>query len=68
MLTKEVMFVHNLYDFSCRFPPKDKKRPPPAGGGRWKSGVFYALKLSFRPTARLNTRWPGAESLLSAQK
>ena len=31
---------------------------------------FYplGLKLSFRATARLKTRWPGAESLLSTAK
>lgn len=29
---------------------------------------FYFLKLSFRLTLRLNTRWPGALSLLSRQK
>ena len=29
---------------------------------------IYFLKLSFRATARLNTRWPGAASRLSRQK
>lgn len=51
------------------------------GGGSIKSGprersAFcalergggYFLKLSFRLTLRLNTRWPGRESLLSRQK
>ena len=28
----------------------------------------YFLKLSFKLTDRLNTRWPGLESLLSRQK
>ena len=35
------------------------------------SAVFlyaYFLKLSFKLTDRLNTRWPGLESLLSRQK
>ena len=35
------------------------------------SAVFlhaYFLKLSFKLTDRLNTRWPGLESLLSTQK
>ena len=30
--------------------------------------VLYFLKLSLRATARLNTRWPGEESLLSGAK
>ena len=68
MLTKELMFVHNLSDFSAVPAQKVKQRPPPAGGERCNGAGYYALKLSFRPTARLNTRWPGAESLLSAQK
>lgn len=35
----------------------------------WRTGDYLpGLKLSFRLTARLKTRAPGLESLLSAQK
>ena len=33
-----------------------------------RSFYAYFLKLSFKLTDRLNTRWPGLESLLSRQK
>ena len=58
--------------FPGKAPP-----PEPSGGGafvkvfprtRREAEPSYFLKLSFRLTLRLKTRWPGALSRLSRQK
>ena len=45
-------------------------RPACCGGifNIYIGNYFPGLKESFRLTERLNTRWPGAQSLLSGQK
>ena len=57
--------IHDSIPFVKSHP--QKRTPTPEGRRSWE---FYnvGLKLSFRLTLRLKTRWPSRLSLLSRQK